>query len=150
MEVWHTWVIVAIVLFILEIFTPGFVLACFAIGSLAAALMDYLGLGTGYQIAAFSIVSIALFYMIRPLVKKHLYKDGENEKTNVDVLVGLVGIVDEKIDPVEHTGRVNVGGDNWMAVSVDDSAIEKGKKVEVKKVEGIKVFVAPYKTKQEN
>ncbi len=150
MEVWHTWIVIAVVLFILEIFTPGFILACFGFGSLAGGLMDYLGLGFAYQILAFSIVSIALFYTIRPFVKKHLYKSGEQVKTNVDALVGQIGIVDEKIDPIEHTGRVDVGGDNWKALSIDDSVIDKGRKVEVKKVEGIKVFVAPYKTKQEN
>ncbi len=112
--------------------------------------MDYLGFGFGYQIAAFSIVSIILFYTIRPIVKKQFYKSGENVKTNVDALIGQVGVVDEKIDPEENSGRVNVGGDNWKAVSVDDVVIEKGQKVEVIKVEGIKIHVAPYKTKQEN
>jgi membrane protein implicated in regulation of membrane protease activity len=147
MEVWQTWIVIAVILLILEIFTPGFILACFGIGCLGGGLMDYLGFGFGFQIAAFSVVSIILFYTIRPIVKKHLYKGGENVKTNVDALTGLVGIVDEKIDPVENTGRVVVGGDNWKAVSVGDVVIEKDQKVKVIKVEGIKVHVTPYITK---
>lgn len=150
MEAWHTWVILAIILFILEIFTPGFIVACFGVGCLAGGLMDYLGFGFGYQIIAFSIVTLILFFTIRPLVVKHLYKTGEPIKTNVDALIDQIGIVDEKIDPKEHTGRVIVGGDNWKAISIDDVVIEKGEKVQVKKIDGIKLFVIPYKPTKEN
>lgn len=149
MEAWHTWVIIAVILFILEVFTPGFVVACFGIGCLAGGLMDYLNLGFGYQIIAFSIVTLFLFLTIRPLVVKNLYKTGENVKTNVDALIDQIGIVDEKIDPIENTGRVIVGGDNWKAISMDDVVIEKGEKVQVKKIEGVKIYVIPYKLKKE-
>jgi membrane protein implicated in regulation of membrane protease activity len=145
MEVWQTWIVVAVILFILEIGTPGFILACFGIGCLGGALLDYLGFGFGYQISAFCVVSIVLFFTIRPIVKKHFYKNGENSKTNTDALIGLVVLVDEKIDPSDDSGRVKVGGDNWRAVSIDNIILDKGSKVEVKKVEGTKVFVTLYK-----
>jgi len=150
MEVWQTWIVVAVALFILEIFTPGFILACFGFGCLGAGMMDYLGFGVIYQIAAFSIVSFILFLTIRPIVKKHLYKRNDNTKTNVEALIGQIGLVDETIDPADESGRVRVGGDNWRAISLDNKIIEKGNKVEVQRVEGTKVFVTLHKTNQEN
>ena len=150
MEAWHTWLIIAGILFILEIFTPGFVVACFGIGCLAGALMDYLHLGFEYQIIAFSVVSLVLFFTLRPIVVKHLYKTAEDIKTNVDALIDQIGVVDEKIDPIEHTGRVIVGGDNWKALSLNDEVIEKGEKVQVKKIDGVKLYVIPYKSKKED
>ena len=142
MEVWQTWVVVGVILLIFEIFTPGFVTACFGIGCLAAGLASYLEFGYIVQTVIFCVVSVVLFLAIRPLVKKHLYKTGENIKTNVDALIGLVGLVDETIDPNTDSGRVRVGGDDWRALSFDDVLIEKGKKVVVKKVEGTKIFVS--------
>ena len=142
MEVWQMWIVAGVILLIFEVFTPGFVTACFGIGCFAAGLLSYLGLGYIAQTVIFCIVSLGLFWTIRPLIKKHLYKTGESIKTNVDALIGLVGFVDETIDPATDSGRVKVGGDDWRAVSLDDVLIEKGKKVVVKKVEGTKVFVS--------
>jgi membrane protein implicated in regulation of membrane protease activity len=142
MEVWQTWIVAGVILLMFEIFTPGFVTGCFGLGCFAAGLADYLGFGYIVQTIVFCVVSLGLFWTIRPFVKKHLYKTGENIKTNTDALIGLVGLVDETIDPDGDSGRVRVGGDNWRAISSDNVLIEKGKKVVVKKVEGTKVFVS--------
>jgi membrane protein implicated in regulation of membrane protease activity len=142
MEDWQTWVVAGVILLIFEIFTPGFVTACFGIGCLVAGLASYLGFGYIVQIIIFCAVSLGLFFTIRPFVKKHLYKTSESIKTNTDALIGLVGLVDETIDPATDSGRVIVGGDNWRAISFNNVLIEKGKKVVVKKVERTKVFVS--------
>jgi len=142
MEAWQTWVVIGVVLLIFEVFTPGFVTGCFGIGCFAAALASYFDLGDIAQTVIFCAVSLGLFLTIRPIMKKHFYKADEHTKTNVDALIGLVGLVDETIDPNGDSGRVRVGGDDWRAVSFDNVLIEKGKKVEVKKVEGTKVFVS--------
>lgn len=147
MQVWQAWIVIAVLFFILEIFVPGFILVCFGAGCLCGGLMDYLGFGFGYQVTAFFLVSIILYYTIKPIVKKNLSKSAEEAKPNVDYLIGLVGVVDEKIDPEENTGRVNVGEDNWKAISAGNFVIEEGQKVEVTKVEGIKVHVTPYISK---
>lgn len=142
MEVWQTWVVAGVILLIFEVFMPGFVTGCFGVGCFAAALASYFGFGYIVQTIVFCIVSLGLFLTIRPIVRKHLYNTGDTAKTNVDALIGLVGLVDETIDPDGDSGRVKVGGDDWRAVSLDDVLIEKGKKVVVKKVEGTKVFVS--------
>jgi membrane protein implicated in regulation of membrane protease activity len=62
-------------------------------------------------------------------------------KTNVDALVGRTGLVTEAVDQALNRGRVRLGGEEWRAVTPDESKIEAGTKVIVKAVEGCKVVV---------
>ena len=57
------------------------------------------------------------------------------------ILIGRKGIVSERIDATQHTGRVAIDGDDWKAVSDDGSVIEKGTTVEIVKLESIIVTV---------
>ena len=38
MEIYHYWIIAGIILLIIEIFTPGFLMACLGLGALFAGL----------------------------------------------------------------------------------------------------------------
>lgn len=149
LEPWHVWLIIGIVFFIVEIFTPGFLLACFGVGCLASGLVSFLGVGVGIQVIAFSVSTLAVFFGIRPFVLKYLSSSGANTKTNVDALVGKIGLVSERIDPSTNEGRVAIGGDDWRALSVDEAAIEVGEKVIVVKVDGTKLLVKPVPRKKE-
>lgn len=150
MVLWQIWLIVAVILFIAEVVTPGFVVACFGIGCLGAALMDAIGLGIAVQIVVFCVVSLASFFSVRPLFLKYVLKgDEKRTDTNVDALAGKLGLVSETIDPETNRGRVALGGDDWKAVSVADTVIEKGQKVEVVSVEGTKLFVKAVSKKGE-
>ena len=142
MEIWHIWVIAAILLFILEIFTPGFVVACFGVGCLGSALAAYLEADIKWQVGIFSLTTAIVLFVIRPLFLKYCYSAKAGKiQTNVDALVGAMGLVSEKIDPSANTGRVKVGGDDWRALSADDREIEEGQKVQVVKVDGTKIYV---------
>ena len=68
----------------------------------------------------------------------HLSKD---VKTNADAIIGRKGVVSERVDSEHHTGRVAIDGDDWKAVSVDGSVIEKGQSVEIIKLDSIIVTV---------
>lgn len=142
MEHWHIWVIAGVVLLIAEIFTPGFVLACFGVACLVAAVFAAFDVGLTFEVIIFCVASVIAFFAVRPLFVKRFYRsDDEAAKTNVDALVGKEGLVAERIDPSVNVGRVLLGGDNWRAVSVDGAAIEHSEKVEVVRVEGTKLFV---------
>jgi len=58
-------------------------------------------------------------------------------KTNADAIVGRIGVVSERIDAEQHTGRVAIDGDDWKAVSKDGVTIEKGKSVKIVKLDSI-------------
>ncbi len=150
MEHWHIWVIAGIVLLIAEIFTPGFVLACFGVACLVAAIFAAFDLGLTVEVIVFCVASVVAFFAVRPLFAKRFYRsDDEATKTNVDALVGKVGMVAERIDPDVNVGRVVLGGDNWRAISVDGAVIELSEKVEVVRVEGTKLFVKKVLKKEE-
>ena len=48
MEIWHIWVIAALILIIVEIFTQGFAVFCLALGALAAAIASACSAGCGH------------------------------------------------------------------------------------------------------
>ena len=131
MEVWHIWVIVALVFFILEIFTSGFAVACFSIGAVGAAISAACGGSILWQMVIFAILSIVALIFVRPVVIKLFYKEDDGCKTNGDALIGREGRVSEGIDPASGKGRVAIDGDDWKAVSADGNPIPKGSTVEV-------------------
>ncbi len=137
MEIYQYWLIAAIILVIIEICTASFGSICFAVGAGFGALVAALGGGVTWQIIAFAVVSMLTFIFLRPIVIRFLEKRSKEVKTNADALVGRKGIVSERIDAIQHTGRVAIDGDDWRAVSQDGSVIEKGTSVEILKIDSI-------------
>jgi len=140
---WHLWVIVGILLFIAEIFTPGFVLASFGIGCLFSALAAGIGLSLKMQILGFIVGTLVAYFTVRPFFTRYCYKSSPDVKTNVDALIGKIGRVTETISLEVGTGRVLVGGDDWRAVSVENTIIPERSPVEVVRVQGTTVYVRP-------
>lgn len=141
MDSYMYWLIAAIILVIVEICTAGFGSICFAIGAGFSALVAGLGGSFIWQIIVFAIVSLLTFIFLRPVAIRWLDSKSQDVKTNAEALIGRRGIVSERIDAAQHTGRVAVDGDDWKAVSEDGSVIEKGASVEIVKMESIIVTV---------
>ncbi len=143
MDPWHRWVIAGVVLFIGEIFTPAFFLACVGMGCLAGGFVALFDFGFLPQISTFAGTMLLMAVAVRPLVLEYFHRSPEESRTNVDALVGSSGIVTEAIDPVATKGRVDVNGENWWGVSSNDEPISEGESVVVVKVEGTQLHVAP-------
>ncbi|MGC9027721.1 MAG: NfeD family protein [bacterium] len=141
MKLWYIWITVSIVLFILETVVPTFVSFSLGIGCLIAGLISFLSVGLKGEIIAFAVTSLTVFFGLKPLFSKFLYYKREEVKTNIDALIGKVGIVSETIIPDSNKGRVIVGGEDWKAVSEDEEIVEVGQKIIVTRVEGVKLFV---------
>jgi len=131
MEIYQLWLTAAIILVIVEICTASFGSICFAIGAGFSALVAGLGGGVVWQILVFFAVSLLTFIFLRPVVIRWLEGKSKEVKTNADALIGRKGIVSERIDASQHLGRVAIDGDDWKAVSIDGSFIEKGTSVEI-------------------
>jgi membrane protein implicated in regulation of membrane protease activity len=140
---WHWWAGLAIVLFIAEIFIPGFFLVCLGIGCVGGSLLAGLGLGAGAQLLAFSVFSLISFFTIRPLLMKRMFKDND-VRTNMEALVGQVGKVTQDFDPGLRLGRVAVGGDDWRAESTSDHPLRIGDLVKIMRVDSNTVIVKPH------
>ena len=71
-----------------------------------------------------------------------LFKQNKNErKSGIDALIGRSAIVTEAIDPENNKGRIAVDGDNWKAVSEDNSYINKDSHVIITKIDSIQLFM---------
>ena len=141
------WVVLAVIFLIVEAATVGVVSAWFAVGALCAMGGAMLEWDLWIQILVFVVVSVALLLCLRPLTKK--YFTPKLTKTNVDAVIGTVGIVIESVDNIQGTGRIKLGGMEWAARSTDGTAIPKQTMAKVDKIEGVKVFITPVKVNQE-
>ena len=135
------WLALAIVLLAVEAATVSVVSLWFAAGSLAAMISALLGCGTLVQTLVFLIVSAAALTALRPLVKKYLTP--KLSPTNIDSVIGSVGIVTASIDNIASSGQVKLNGMEWSARSTSGEILEAGTTVRVDRIEGVKIFVSP-------
>ncbi len=139
---WILWLVLGVALIIAEIFTLGFVLFWFGLGALAAAAVGFMGLGAGWQFAAFAVVSIALTAMSRTIFAKYLPHNEREMKTGMDSLPGKVGTVITASKGAMQEAAVKVFGSTWTAYPLDGEIdLIKGEKVEVVEVKGSSIYV---------
>lgn len=148
LELWHLWLIGGIVFWIVEIFTPGFVAGVFGTSCLIIAPLAAFGASLTLQLLLFGIATAGMGLALRPLVIKHLYKSSTKEPTNVDALIGKIGLVTETLDLKVGTGQVRLGGELWKARTSDESRVEAGTKVRVCAIEGCTVIVETASTEE--
>ena len=140
-ELWHIWLIIALILFIMEIFVPSFVLFNFGIGALVGSFAAGLNLSTEWQIILFSLGTIMSFFLIRPIMMRFAYKRSDGSKTNIDAMVGREAKVIEEINHENNQGRVSLDGDIWQARSLDNDVISVGSHVEIVQLKSIMLIV---------
>ncbi|AKJ04204.1 membrane protein implicated in regulation of membrane protease activity [Archangium gephyra] len=139
-EVWHLWVLAAIIGGALEMALPGFVVLWFAVGSLAAGLTAALGLGINLQLAIFMGVSLALFGGSRTIFKKAFMRNASRMKTGVEAMVGQEAVVTEALAEGHGGGTVRINGELWSARTLG-GGVAVGELVIVEQVEGLKLWV---------
>lgn len=139
---WDTmlWLVLLIVFFLAEAATVTVVSLWFAAGALVALLASVLHAPFWLQGSAFLVVSVALLLALRPIVKR--FFTPRITRTNVDAVIGTQGIVLARIDNLQATGTVKLGGMEWTARSTSGESIPEGSVVKVDKVEGVKIFVS--------
>ena len=142
-EIWQIWIITALLLYIVEIFTTGFAVACLSVGALLAAVATAFDCDLKIQLLAFAVGTLLTFIFIRPIMLKCF--QGKNiRKTNADALINKIGRVVEIIDNKVGMGRVVVNGDNWRAVSIDNTVIDEGEFVKILEINSIILTVKKF------
>jgi membrane protein implicated in regulation of membrane protease activity len=130
-EIWHIWLLAAILLFMIEIFVTSFVAVCIGIGALVTGIGTYMGLNITQQFLVFAGITFLILFFIRPFAKKIIFGTKELVTSNADALLGKKATVVELIDENKLRGRVEIDGDSWKAVSFDGKPIFKGQIVTV-------------------
>ena len=113
----------------------------FAAGALGAMAMALAGGSTWLQVLTFLVVSAVALTALRPLTRKYLTP--KLTATNIDSVIGSVGIVTADIDNIAAAGQVKLNGMEWSARSTSGAPIPAGTKIRVDRIEGVKVFVTP-------
>ena len=136
---WLLWFLLAIIFAIIEIMSAGFFIIWFGIGALGAMIVTLLTKSLTIQFLVFIIISTFLLFMTRRLTST--LTRGHITRTNVDSVIGKIGMVTEDIPALENPGIVKVGGEMWSAISSDSRPIQKGHQVEVLQVKGVRLVV---------
>ncbi len=134
------WLFIFIFFVVVELSTVNLVSIWFALGALASLFLSLVNHSFEIQLAVFIMVSAISLILTRPLVKKFLSKP--MERTNLDRIIGKIGIVTEKIVPYA-VGEVKIDGKLWSAIS--DEEISLNSKVEILSIQGAKVTVRAVK-----
>ena len=133
------WLVIAALLVIVKIATMGLTTIWFAGGAIVAALAAIFEAHWLIQFLVFAVVSLVLLIFTRPIATKHLMKD--QEKTNVESLVGQSALVTATINNIKGEGTVKINGLEWTARSKNDTVIEEGSEVIIDSVSGVKLIV---------
>ena len=141
-EIGLAFIIVGILLFVVEVFQPGFLIA--VPGTVFIVLGLLMSFNEALELSAFSLVAIGLVVGLGSLygtmrMYQSLAPPDTPSEMSIEVMVGKSGIVSKDIVANEMTGKVKVGREEFRATA--DIAIPSGKKVKVTHAAGITLTV---------
>lgn len=133
------WFVAVIIFAVIELVTFQLVAIWFAIGSVCSMAACSLGAPFWVQLLVFGVTSLLLLAVTRPFVKKFLKV--KQVHTNADRLIGKTAVVTQSINNTESRGAVKISGVTWTARSDDGAPIDEGEKVQILRIEGVKLIV---------
>ena len=134
------WLVLFVVLALFELVTVNLVSIWFSLGALITTFVSLVTDNLMIHLAVFTISSILLLLLTKPFVKK--VKKRESIPTNLDRVIGKVGVVTETIEK-DGIGEVKVLGKKWSAYS--DKGVKENSKVKVLSINGVKLKVEEIK-----
>lgn len=134
----YIWLSIAVCFLIFEVGHPGlFFFLSFSCGALCAAALSYWAFAVPWQITGFLASAALALYVMRTFFADHTHS---GPQTNVYALQGKYATVTVAI-PAHGTGRVKIGGEEWVAQSLHDETYAVGTRVKVIRVQGIRLLV---------
>jgi len=144
MEYWAIWLVIVILLAIIEAGTVNLVSVWFIVSGIVSLLVSLVSDSFFLQFGIFVILGIILMILTRPMLNKMI--QNKNEKTNLERIIGMEGIVTQKISK-NKIGEVKVDGKLWSAIS--DKTINVDSIVKVNSMESVKLVVEEVKPEVE-
>lgn len=136
MEQWVVWLIIVILLALIEITTINLTTIWFVVSGIFALVVSLFVDNYMIQFGIFVIAGVILLITTKPFLTKFIKQ--HKVKTNIDRIIGMTGVVTEKITKAED-GEVKVDGKKWTAYS--DKPLKKGDLVKVLEIKGVKIKV---------
>lgn len=143
-ETWQIWVAAGMALMVLEVFVPGFVLACLGLGSFGGAVAAYFDFDFAWQMTASASTALIAFVFLRPIAIRWGFR-GDESVSGIDALPGLECIVTQSFDATTGLGRCKIDGDDWRAKLTDKSQASlasEGNMVRIERVESNTLIVS--------
>ena len=132
----YLWLIVIIVLTIIECMTVNLVTIWYVASALVSLILSLFIDSFLIQFGVFAILGTVFLLTTRKALNR-LIKN-KNEKTNLDRVIGMKGIVTEEIKK-NVNGEVKVDGKRWTAYA--DKKIKVDSIVQILEINGVKLKV---------
>jgi len=136
---WALWLTVFLAFAVVEMLTLDLFFIMLGGGALAGLIADFAGAEFWLQIVIFCVVSLLMIVFLRPVALKHLRKGPEEQRSNIDRLIGQSALVIEAVTGT--SGLVKIGGDVWTARSAAGT-LDAGATVQVTRIDGATAVVA--------
>ncbi|MGH7856366.1 MAG: NfeD family protein [Candidatus Binatia bacterium] len=139
---WWLWMLLGMLLAVLEVQVPSnFYLLAFGIGaSLVGIIVGLFGGGPAWlQWLLFTICSVAAVLVLQ----RYFVKSQANRWTaerEIDSFIGELAIASEDL-PAGAVGKVELRGSVWSGRNTGASAVSKGQRCRVEKVEGLTLWI---------
>lgn len=130
------WLLIIVILTIIEILTVNLTTIWFIGSALLTLFLSLFIDNFTIQLSIFVLLGIVFLITTRPILIKYIYKN--REKTNIDRIIGMSGVVIDDISNKEY-GSVKVDGKIWTAYSKDK--LQEGTYIKVLKINGNKLEV---------
>jgi inner membrane protein len=139
---WWMWIAGGLALVVAELATPsGFFIIFFGLSALTVGLL------TGFNVVSamwaqwlmFTALSVAYILLFRRRLESRVQIP---PASNVDSLVGVLAIVQERLLP-GVVGRVEVRGSTWSARNTSSVTLDAGQRARVTAVDGLTLAVIP-------
>ena len=140
-EVGLAFVIVGILLFVIEVFQPGFLIAVPGTVFIVLGILLSFGVVDGMLLLPIGLaVGLGSLYGTMQLYQSLAPPDTPSEMS-IETMVGKTGIVTKEVIANERMGKVKIGLEEFRATSEENISV--GTKVKVINAEGITVTVVP-------
>jgi len=141
MNLWWVCLVGGLLVAAIEVLVPGFTVIWFGVAGILSGIPVAIGAPAWVTLTVFGVSLLLLTTLVRGLILGAFPKSRRGGATNVQSVVGAVGIVIEAIDPVGGAGKVRVGTEVWTATSHQGTAIPARSRVRVLRVTGVRLVV---------
>ena len=138
----HYWIWLALAggFVVLEILTLSLIFFSFAIAALVGSFGAAIWVGGSFQWIGFALTAVLSLAVIRPFVRKYLFRKSSGGSTGIDALINHEALTITEV--TEVTGSIRLRDETWTARCVAGS-IPAGSRVLVARIDGAVAIVVP-------
>lgn len=137
MSAWIIWLIAAVILLIVELFTQAVWAFSLSVGCLVAAALSVFVDSAAWQGICVAVAAVIAWLSLAPVIKRMKEKTAHKARTGMDALLGRRAVVIDEIRPGE-LGRARIDGDYWQVRAPGaDHVIHHGNEVTVTSYDSI-------------